>query len=80
MPLSTPSTSTPSRLAVAALLFGGLPCPLPAAALPVRVWERPVAPQPFEPRPFRPVRVPPWVQETIGVGYTLSGQDERQKH
>src|SRR6185369_14901738 len=25
--------------------------------------------------PFQPVRIPEWVQNTVGVGYTLSGQN-----
>jgi hypothetical protein len=40
------------------------------------VWdERPVLPQPYEPNPFHRVRVPGWVQETTGCGYTLSAMD-----
>ena len=31
--------------------------------------------QPFETGPFREIRVPRWVEETIGCGYTLSGMD-----
>lgn len=31
--------------------------------------------QPFEVRPFRQVRVPQWVEGTVGCGYTLSVMD-----
>jgi Beta-galactosidase trimerisation domain len=34
-----------------------------------------VLPQPFDRTPFYPVRIPEWVEETLGVGYTLSGMD-----
>src|SRR3954462_1742108 len=37
------------------------------------LWEAPVLPQPFEKEPLRAVRIPEWVQDTMGVGYTLSG-------
>ena len=39
------------------------------------VWGRAVMPQPFDAGPFREVRVPAWVRETLGCGYTLSGMD-----
>lgn len=32
-------------------------------------------PQPFDAGPFRAVRVPAWVEETLGAGYTLSAMD-----
>lgn len=38
-------------------------------------FEEAISPQPFEKAPFRPVKVPAWVKETTGVGYTLSGMD-----
>jgi hypothetical protein len=39
------------------------------------IWGRTVLPQPFDREPFREVRLPAWVRESAGVGYTLSGQD-----
>lgn len=39
------------------------------------IWEAPVLPQPFDSAPLRPVRVPDWVQQTLGCGYTLSVSD-----
>jgi len=41
-----------------------------SAALPVAPPPRPVGPL-----PFAPVRIPAWVEDTIGAGYTLSGMD-----
>lgn len=43
------------------------------------IWEGAVLAQPFEAAPFRPVRIPEWVRETVGVGYTLSGQNTAQR-
>lgn len=42
-------------------------------------WESPTLPQPFDKAPFRPIRVPAWVEETIGSGYTLSGMNTAQR-
>ncbi len=39
------------------------------------VWAEPILPQPFDTRPFNAVRVPGWLQDTIGCGYTLSVMD-----
>lgn len=39
------------------------------------IWEAPLPLQPLDGTPFRPVKVPAWVQDTTGVGYTLSGMD-----
>jgi hypothetical protein len=43
------------------------------------IWGPTVLPQPFEREPFREVRLPAWVQQLTGVGYTLSGQDREQR-
>lgn len=43
------------------------------------LWDSPVLSQPFEKAPFRPVRVPNWVRETIGCGYTLSVMNSEQR-
>lgn len=41
---------------------------------PASVFEaKPILPQPFEAKSFRAVEVPRWLQDTTGVGYTLSG-------
>lgn len=49
---------------------------LPLLAVAVGLAGPPaVPPQPFDAGPFRPVRVPGWVEDTVGCGYTLSGMD-----
>ncbi len=42
------------------------------AAAPRAIWDAPIMAQPFDTAPFRQVRVPDWLQETVGCGYTLS--------
>jgi hypothetical protein len=41
------------------------------------IWGEPILPQPFDRQPFRPIRVPGWLQETLGCGYTLSAMDSK---
>jgi type 1 glutamine amidotransferase len=41
------------------------------------IWAETIMSQPFDAAPFRQVRVPDWVTETIGCGYTLSGMDTK---
>ncbi len=44
------------------------------------VWDdRAVMPQPFDTKPFHRVRIPGWVQETVGCGYTLSVMDSASR-
>jgi hypothetical protein len=43
------------------------------------IWADPVLKQPFDKEPFRPIKVPAWVQETIGCGYTLSAMDTKAR-
>ena len=40
------------------------------------IFGPPVLAQPFDKEPFRPIKPPRWVEETLGVGYTLSGMNE----
>src|SRR5438270_7486894 len=40
-----------------------------------KIWGDPILKQPFDKIPFREVKIPSWVQETIGCGYTLSVMD-----
>jgi len=42
---------------------------------PAQIWDRVIAPQPFDKTPFRQVKIPKWLQETVGCGYTLSVMD-----
>ncbi|MBX3443822.1 MAG: ThuA domain-containing protein [Planctomyces sp.] len=65
------------RLVIIAALAGAA-----AAAdepAPPGIWGRTILPQPFEKRPFREVRIPAWLEDTAGVGYTLSGQSNEQR-
>ncbi len=39
------------------------------------LWDRPVMSQPFDTQPFHRVRIPGWVEESVGCGYTLSVMD-----
>src|SRR5262245_20809886 len=43
------------------------------------IWDDPVMPQPFDTRPLRPVKVPAWLHDTLGCGYTLSGMDGKAR-
>jgi hypothetical protein len=43
------------------------------------IWDCPIMKQPFDREVFRQVRVPGWVQQTTGCGYTLSGMDTRAR-
>ncbi len=55
------------------LVMACLPCA--RAQGQTSIWERQILPQPFDAQPFHAVRVPRWVEETIGCGYTLSAMD-----
>ena len=35
--------------------------------------------QPFDKEPFREIRIPEWVRNTVGCGYTLSGMNTEQR-
>lgn len=39
------------------------------------IWDRQIMAQPFDGQPFHEIKIPAWVQDTIGCGYTLSGMD-----
>ncbi len=39
------------------------------------IWGETIMPQPFEKQAFRTIKVPDWVRETVGCGYTLSVMD-----
>lgn len=59
---------------------GGLPLLAAAAnAKDEGIWGRTILPQPFEKGPFREVKVPAWVQDTVGAGYTLSVMNSAQR-
>ncbi len=49
--------------------------PTPAGAAQQKepdIWWRVILPQHHDTEPFREIKIPAWVQETTGVGYTLS--------
>src|SRR5919108_63761 len=43
------------------------------------IWGKTILRQPFDTEPFREVRVPAWVEDLTGVGYTLSVMDREQR-
>lgn len=43
------------------------------------MWGASIMPQPFDTRPFREIRIPNWVEDTIGCGYTLSVMDAKAR-
>jgi hypothetical protein len=43
------------------------------------IWGRRILAQPFDVAPFYEIAIPEWVQETVGVGYTLSVQNAEQR-
>ncbi|MDG3002258.1 hypothetical protein [Paludisphaera mucosa] len=60
------------RLLAFAVFAAGIVAPTEAQE---SIWGPPLPRRPFDVEPFRPILPPRWVQETIGVGYTLSGMD-----
>lgn len=67
--------------AAAGISAGSPPPPAGAAEGEKRpdIWGRTILSQPFDKQPFREVKVPGWVQETTGVGYTLSVMNSEQR-
>jgi hypothetical protein len=43
------------------------------------IWGKVISKQPFDSALFRQIRVPAWVQETTGCGYTLSVMDSKAR-
>ncbi len=52
---------------------------LAAEAAGGEIWDGTVMEQPFDKGPFRAVKVPEWVQDTVGCGYTLSVMDSEAR-
>jgi len=52
---------------------------LPHSASAADIWGETILSQPFDKQPFREIKIPDWVQGTVGCGYTLSGMDEKQR-
>jgi hypothetical protein len=49
------------------------------SSAPASIWGDLIMPQPYDKEPFHEIRVPEWVEQTIGCGYTLSGMDTQQR-
>ena len=43
------------------------------------IWEAAVMSQPFDMKPFHQIKIPAWVQDTVGCGYTLSVMDGKAR-
>ena len=43
------------------------------------IWGASIMAQPFDKEPFREIRIPEWVRNTVGCGYTLSGMNTEQR-
>ena len=43
------------------------------------IWAEQILAQPFDVGPFRAIKVPTWVQNTVGCGYTLSVMDSQAR-
>ncbi len=52
---------------------------IPAQAQAPDIWAETILPQPFDRAPFRAIKIPAWVQDTLGCGYTLSGMDTKAR-
>lgn len=52
---------------------------LPGSAQKRPVWDAPIMAQPFDRAEFRQVRIPEWLQDTTGAGYTLSAMDSEAR-
>ena len=50
-----------------------------AQSEPGKIWGSAILPQPFDRQPFREIRIPEWVQNTVGCGYTLSVMDAKSR-
>src|SRR5688500_12421387 len=52
---------------------------LPAGADDSSIWGAAIAKQPFDAGTFRQIKVPAWLEDTVGCGYTLSGMDSKAR-
>jgi hypothetical protein len=43
------------------------------------IWDESIQKQPFDQVPFRQVKIPAWLQDTVGCGYTLSGMNSKDR-
>ena len=69
-----------TQFTIGLIVWGLLGGTLPAVAQEKKpIWAEPVLAQPFDVVPFRPIRVPAWVEDTVGCGYTLSVMDGKAR-
>jgi hypothetical protein len=63
------------------VLWLGIACGFPKLAWSddSSIWDATIVGQPFDREVFRQVRIPEWVQQTTGCGYTLSGMDTKAR-
>src|SRR4051812_11414840 len=64
---------------VLALGLVALTAPCPAQEKGGAIWGDVIMKQPFDKQPFRQVKVPAWLEETLGCGYTLSVMDSKAR-
>ncbi len=64
--------------AALALLLGYL-FPASPQSKPALIWGETIMKQPFDKDPFYQIKIPAWVQDTVGCGYTLSGMDSKAR-
>ncbi len=43
------------------------------------IWDQTIMSQPFDQTPFQSIKIPAWVQDTLGCGYTLSTMDAEHR-
>ncbi|MFN3653440.1 MAG: ThuA domain-containing protein [Armatimonadota bacterium] len=61
------------------LLLAALAVPVSAQKPAAGIWDREIMKQPFDTAPFRQVRIPAWLEETVGCGYTLSAMESKAR-
>ena len=68
-----------SASCVVVAIFSLAAAPCQSADGKAGIWGRTIMPQPFDKQPFRQIKVPRWVEETVGCGYTLSVMDGKAR-
>lgn len=63
------------------LFVGGTLLCLPSYAQSPRevIWDQPIMAQPFDKATFQSIKIPSWVEDTLGCGYTLSTMDTEHR-
>ncbi len=65
------------RLPLGLMLVGLFASPSLGQSDPRSIWAETIMRQPFDAEPFRAIKLPSWVEETTGCGYTLSVMDSQ---